>query len=175
LTGVGTIIDDRIMGKLMLLKNVRSTMGRCLLACCVVLLASCASMGPSFEDPSVSITSFRVLPSNSINPSFEIGLHIVNPNNIELALQGLSYKAKIEGHQILSGASNDLPVVVAYGEADVVVTAQADLFGGFRLLNDLLKKQRQQLAYQLNIKLDVGRFLPTINVEKSGQISLSGR
>ncbi|MEH6559280.1 MAG: LEA type 2 family protein [Oceanicoccus sp.] len=150
-------------------------MNRLLVVFFVVLLASCASMQPSFEDPSVNITSFRVIPGDSLNPNFEIGLHIVNPNNIELALQGLAYKAKIEGHQILSGASNDLPIVAAYGEADVVVTAQADLFGGFRLLNDLLKQQRQQLAYQLNIKLDIGRFVPAINVEQSGQISLSGK
>ncbi len=121
-------------------------------------------MGPDFEDPTVNITSFRILPSDSLNPRFEIGLHIVNPNNVALELQGLAYKASIEGHQILAGASNDLPVVAAYGEADVVVTAQADVFSGIRLLNDLFKKQRQQLTYQLTIKLDVGRVVPASNV-----------
>ena len=155
--------------------GVSSAVWQFSVACCVVLLSSCASMGPAFEDPTVNITSFRILPSDSLNPRFEIGLHIVNPNNVALELQGLAYKASIEGHQILAGASNDLPVVAAYGEADVVVTAQTDVFGGIRLLTDLFKKQRQQPTYQLTIKLDVGRFVPAINVEQNGQIALPGQ
>jgi len=156
-------------------KSGRSLVYRLAMAWFVIVLASCASMRQPFEDPTVTITSFAILPGKSINPKFEIGLHIVNPNRMELALQGLAYSAKIEGHQILSGASSDLPVVPAYGEADVRLTAQADLFGGFRLLNDLITQQRRQVAYQLDIKLDLGPFVPTLKVAKSGDISLSAR
>ena len=138
-----------------------------------LLMAACSTIRPVFEEPEVAITSFRVLPSSTINPQFEIGLHVVNPNAIALALRGLSYTATIEGHKILVGASNNLPEISAYGEGDVVIVASADLFNGMRLLSDLMRQPRDQFDYQLAIKLDVGAFLPAIRVVKDGLIQFS--
>lgn len=141
----------------------------------IVLLAGCSTLNSVFEEPEVAITSFRVLPSSTINPQFEIGLHVVNPNGIALALRGLSYAATIEGHKILVGASNNLPEISAYGEGDVVVVASADLFNGIRLLSDLMRQPRDQFNYQLAVKLDIGAFIPEIRVVKNGLISFSSQ
>ena len=82
-----------------------------LLLFAVFISSGCATLSPSFEDPTVTVSSFRVLPSDSISPKFEIGLHIVNPNNVPLELEGVAYTASIEGNQVLAGASNELPVI----------------------------------------------------------------
>lgn len=141
----------------------------------IVILQACASLAPSFEKPVVSISSFRSIPSDSMNPQFEIGLHIVNPNNIDLNLQGVAYTVTIAGHTILTGASHDLPLIPAYGEGDVTLKASADLLGSLRLIASVLKNQHQQLDYQLDVKLDVGDFIPAIRVEKHGEISMPGK
>ena len=148
--------------------------GLTILAVLMLALLGCSSLMPGYEEPSVTVSSFRLLPANSINPVFEIGLHIINPNNSPLALKGLAYTASIEGHKVLAGVSNELPLIPAYGTGDVTVKASTDLFGGFRLISDLLSQQRQQLQYQLNVKLDIGSFLPAIRVEQQGEFSLSG-
>jgi LEA14-like dessication related protein len=138
----------------------------------VMLMGACASIQPIFEPPAVTISSFKLLPSRGMSPQFEIGLHIVNPNLTPLALKGMSYAASIEGHRILVGASNDLPVVPSYGESDVTVTATADLLSGFKLITELMSLPREQLQYQLSVKLNVGDFLPDINVEQQGELRL---
>lgn len=143
-----------------------------LLALLPVLFAGCASLSPGFEEPSVTVTSFRMLPSNSVVPKFEIGLHVINPNRSALNLVGLAYNVELEGHRILSGVASDLPVIAAYGQGDVLLQAAPDLFSSISLFTDLLNKPRGKFNFNFAASLDVGWFLPKIKVQKSGQISM---
>ena len=138
----------------------------------LVGLAGCVQFLPSFETPTVNVTSFRVLPGQSVIPTFEIGLHVINPNRMALKLEGISYNVELEGYRILSGASNQLPVVEAYGEGDVVLQVQPDLFSTINLFTDLLNQPRDNFHFDLTAYLDVGGFLPKIRVHKDGLISL---
>jgi LEA14-like dessication related protein len=139
-----------------------------------LLLTGCSVLKPSYETPQVTISSFRVLPSGSAAPQFEIGLHVINPNRIALELVGISYTISIDEHKLLSGVSNELPIIDAYGEGDVTVTAVPDLLGGIGLIADLMRVRRSVVNYNLQVKLDVGAILPAIHVEKTGEISLMG-
>lgn len=138
-----------------------------------LILTACAAFNSDFESPTVTVSAFRVTPSNAINPKFEIDLHIINPNDSPLELRGVAYSATIEGHKILTGVANQLPVIAAYGEGDVSLIASADLFGSFRLLNDLMTQRPHGLKYKLELKLDVGAFIPAIRIEEQGEISLN--
>jgi len=134
----------------------------------------CAPMLPSFETPTVNLTSFRVLPGSSIVPTFEIGLHVINPNRMALKLQGLSYNVELEGFRVLSGVSNQLPVIEAYGEGDILLQARPDLFSTISLFTNLLNQPREQFTFNLEALLDVGGLMPKIRVHKEGLLSLSG-
>ena len=147
---------------------------RLTLVCIIVMLYACAMLTPGYETPEVSITSFRVVPAHSGTPQFEIGLHIINPNRVALALEGISYTISIDDHKLLSGVSNQLPVIESYGEGDVVVNAVPDMLGSMGLISDLVRVRRSTVNYNLQIKLDVGSFLPVIKLEKTGEISLLG-
>ncbi len=136
--------------------------------------AGCASLEPGFETPTVGVSSFRVLPSEGAVPKFEIGLHIVNPNRSSLKLEGLVYSVSLEGHKILTGVSNNLPQIEAYGEGDVLLVATADLLNSIGLFATLLQSQQETFAYELDAKLDIGSFRPRIHVVKEGEISLQG-
>ncbi len=137
-------------------------------------LVGCAPFFPGFETPTVNVTSFRVVPtSQGVVPTFEIGLHVINPNRTALKLKGISYHVTLEGHQVLSGVSNQLPMVEAYGEGDVVLRVQPDLFSTFSLFADLLNRPRDRFTFDLTAYLDVGSFVPKIKVHKEGEISLA--
>ena len=135
-------------------------------------LAACATLSPNFEQPSVSVSSFRILPSNSIVPKFEIGLHIVNPNRIPLKLLGMSYEVELEGHRILTGVASELPLIGVYAEGDVLLQASPDLLNSISLFTDLMQQPREKFNYRFTARLDVGRLLPKIQVEKNGEIAL---
>lgn len=141
-------------------------------AIAMLLAGGCAGLQRNYETPTVSVRSVRALPTDGIAPRFEIGLHVINPNRSQLELKGISYTVKLAGHRILMGVANDLPVIAAYGEGDVVVGATADLFSSISLVTDLLNRQQDTVTYELEAKLDIGSFRPTIHVEKKGKISL---
>jgi LEA14-like dessication related protein len=138
-----------------------------------LLINSCAVLQADFKEPTVSVTSFRVLPSESMAPRFEIGLHVTNPNRTALALAGISYTVSLEGHQILIGVANDLPAIDAYGEGDITLLATADLFNSISLFAELIRQPRDNFSYELEAILDLGGIYPNVNVEKKGQISLA--
>jgi LEA14-like dessication related protein len=138
----------------------------------LLLLSGCATLQPAFETPSVSLTSFRLLPYEGMAPRFEIGLHVANPNLVPLPLKGISYKVNLEGHKLLNGVANNLPVIQGYGEGDLVLQATTDLFSGLRLLTELMAEPRELFTYEFEAKLDIGRMLPSIRIEETGKIPL---
>lgn len=140
----------------------------CLWAC---LGAGCTSLRPDFEAPSVGVTSFKPLASESLTPRFEIGMRVVNPNATKLSLRGMSYKIFLNDYEVVEGASNELPVVPAYGEAEFKVIATVSLIEGIRFVNDLLQNATGQVAYRLQTKLDIGAMAPAIRIEKTGSFS----
>ena len=137
-------------------------------------LQGCASLKPDFETPTVTISSFKTLPSSGMMPAFDIGLRIVNPNSIALELRGISYTISLEGNEVIKGVGNDLPVIEAYGEGEFNLTASADLFAGMRLITELMKSNKDTFTYEVEAKLDIGAFTPAIRVRDGGEISLNG-
>ncbi len=140
-----------------------------------IFAVGCAPIQPGYETPVVTISSFEALPTDGVLPRFKIGLHIVNPNRTPLELKGIAYTIALEGHKIMTGVANKLPVIEAYGEGDVTLNAAVDLFSSIGFVTDLIRnQQRETLTYSFTAKLDAGTFHPLIRVAKEGQLSLSG-
>ena len=144
-----------------------------LLAACVTLSA-CAGLQSDFETPTVGVSSFRALPAEGMVPRFEIGLHIVNPNRTALKLDGIVYSVTLEGHKVLTGVSGDLPVIGAYSEGDVILTATADLLSSIGLLTSLMQQPQETFSYELDARLDIGSLRPRIHIQEKGEFSLAG-
>ena len=143
-------------------------------ATAMVMLAGCAGMRPGYETPTVTVKSVRAIPSEGMLPEFEIDLHVVNPNREALKLAGVSYTVSLEGHELIKGVGNDLPVIDGYGEGDFTLNASADLFAGVGLIRDLMSTQTDTLSYSFEEKLDPGALRPSIRVKDAGEVSLSG-
>jgi len=139
----------------------------------IILLGACAGMQPAYETPTVSVTSFRMLPSRDITPRFELELHVVNPNRFPLTLKGIAYKVYIEGREVLTGVSSKLPVIDAYGEGDVTLAVNTNLINSLRLINDLMRQHRETYHYKLDARLDPGDTLPVLHVVEQGRVNLN--
>lgn len=137
-----------------------------------MLLQACAGFRPGYETPTVTVSSFRALPSQGALPNFEIGLRVVNPNRDALKLRGVSYTVSLGGHELIKGVGNELPVIEAYGEGSFTLTATPNLFAGIGLVTDLMRSSTDSIDYKLEAKLDVGRIQPAIRISDSGTISL---
>jgi len=140
------------------------------------LLSACSGMQPGYETPAVSVQSFQTVPSETGTglPSFEIGLHVTNPNLEPLELAGISYTVNLDGQKVINGVGNELPVIEGYGEGAFTVTAAFNVMAGIRLVRSLMNKTNDTFDYAFEAKLDPGSFRRKIRVRDSGTISLGG-
>ncbi|MBT8066513.1 MAG: hypothetical protein KJO09_04685 [Gammaproteobacteria bacterium] len=140
-------------------------------------LSGCAGMGSGYETPTVSVQSFRPVASDTGGglPAFEIGLHVINPNLEPLELVGVSYTISLDGHDLIKGVGNDLPVIEGYGEGSFTLTAGVNVFAGIQLFRSLMEKDSDSFDYSFKAKLDPGAYKRKIRISDSGSISLSNQ
>lgn len=139
-----------------------------------LIMGGCAGLQLGYEKPAVNITSFRAIPTDGAIPQFEIRLHIINPNRTSLKLRGISYTIALEGYKIMTGVSNQLPVIDAYGEGNVTLTASVDLFSSIGFITDLIRNQgKEKISYIFEAKLDAEALYPPIRITKMGVVSLT--
>lgn len=156
--------------------NLHDTMqspGRLFLLAVILLLQACTSLNPDYEKPTVTLSSFRALPSGGGVPSFEIGLHILNPNASALRLEGIVYTVSIQGHDVVKGVGRDFPVIEGYTEQTVRLTATANLLAGIRLVMDLMDTPGRDLNYEFEAKLDTGGIGRDIRVRENGTFRMN--
>lgn len=140
----------------------------------LLTVTACSPFFPGFEAPTATLSSLQVLPGNTIVPTFEIGLNISNPNRVPLKLDGMTYTVYLEGEPVLRGLTNQLPVIAAYGEGEVLIQARPDVFSTINLFTRWLNQPGDVFNYSFEAQLDVGRFIPKITITRSGEISLTG-
>ena len=138
-----------------------------------VLLSACATMSPDYEEPTVTLSSFKAIPSEGMVPSFEIGLRIINPNSQALNLDGIVYTVSLQGYELVKGVGKDFPVIEGYSEGNVKLTAAANLLAGIRFVGDMMQSKGGPVEYEFKAKLDLGWLYPSIKVRETGEINLS--
>ena len=140
-----------------------------------VLLSACATMSPDYEEPTVTLSSFRAIPSEGMVPAFEIGLRIINPNSQALNLDGIVYTVSLQGYELVKGVGKDFPVIEGYSEGEVKLTATANLLAGIRFVGDMMQSEGGPVEYEFKAKLDLGGLHPSIKVRETGEINLNSR
>ena len=138
-------------------------------------LSACATLGPDYEEPTVTLSSFKAIPSEGMIPAFEIGLRIINPNSRPLNLEGIVYTVSLEGYELIKGVGKDFPVIEGYSEGTVKLTAAANLLTGIRFITNTMQSGGGPVKYEFKAKLDLGGLYPSIRVKESGDINLNQR
>jgi len=139
----------------------------------LLFLSGCATIDLDYEEPSVELISFKALPVNGFEQSFEVGLKLTNPNSFELPLNGISYQLSVAGETLAHGVASNIPTVSAYGESRFVVPVSTSLIGGFKVIRALMNSKGKDISYELKAKLDIDiPFVPRLTVIEEGVIPL---
>ncbi|MEH6588139.1 MAG: LEA type 2 family protein [Halioglobus sp.] len=144
----------------------------CVVLAWMILLGGCASIIPEIDPPKITLEGFNPLPSQGGAPRFEIKLRIANPNNQTFDIAGISYGVEIQGKELMSGVSNDVPLLEPYSEEVITLEAGLQLFQLLRLLTSLGKDMGDSLDYRFTAKIDFNGFVPTQRVEETGSFTL---
>ena len=138
----------------------------------LITLPGCASLQSDLDPPMISLESFKSLPSENGAPLFEIKLRVANTNIQTLVIAGISYSIELLGKELISGVTNEVPVIEAYTEEVITLEAGLQLFQLLRLLTSLGQSQADALDYRFLAKIDFNGFLPTQRIEEAGEITL---
>ena len=112
----------------------RVFLGRAVLACGLLsaALAGCAGLGDSTLPPEVRLINLRPLQASGFEQRFEVDLRILNPNDFDLAFDGMTFDLFVNDSKFATGVSNQAVTVPRLDEAEATVTASTSLLDLFK-------------------------------------------
>ena len=137
----------------------------CLLAF-LSLLAGCTNL-QHLQNLDVTLTNISPATAIGLSPRFNIHLLISNPNAQDLKIQGVSFNLNIADQKVLTGVSNQIPTLLAYGETSVEIQSTIDLFSLYKLVAYLGRHMNEDIPYQLKSRIDPKGFI-AFNITKEG-------
>jgi len=141
-----------------------------------IVVAGCAALGPKLQAPVLSVTSVDLVKGNLFEQRIKARMKVQNPNDLELAVRGVTYTIELGGEQLGHGLSGSSFVVPAKGEAEFDMLVTANLAG---TLLKLVEKARvtggslNQVEYRLRgqVRLERG-VLRTVPFDEKGVLKL---
>jgi LEA14-like dessication related protein len=132
-------------------RHLRPHLSRLLTAVLLcVLVGACASLGGYREKPRISLISIRPLDMTLLEQRYLLALRILNPNDVEIPVSGLSYSVEINNREFAYGVSRQAVTIPALGEAVVEVEVVSGLLGMLRQLQALNDGKQHSLDYRIS-------------------------
>lgn len=126
------------------------------LAAALLLLAGCALLRPSLEQPRISLVDFRLGEVGVFQQHYTLVLAVQNPNRLSIPVRGMSYTLNIAGDEFARGVSPRKFTLAPYEETEVEVEVTTNLISTVRRLQALLQGDGDiALGYELTGHLDV--------------------
>lgn len=135
----------------------------------VFLLGGCSNI-QKLQDVQVSLVKVTPIGLTGLSPRFAVELSVLNPNNQDLDINGVSMQLTIAQQSIFNGASNQIPALAAYSETPVTIEANVNLFQVYQLLAHLSQHIGDDIQYQLSTTIDPKGFI-SFNVNKKGVLN----
>jgi len=152
--------------------SLRSRGWPALLLIGVLLVATGCASSFKLEPPQLSVVTMKVQSADIFSQRLQVRLRVVNPNDRELPIKGISYRIEVEGDQLAEGLTDAPFVVPAMGEAEFDMQVTANLAG--TLAKYLMRGSTPAaLNYRLvgKVALSSG-FLRSIPFDERGSVKL---
>ena len=118
-------------------------------------LAGCASPDKAVG-PEVHLVNLKPVSAGLLEQRFEADLRIVNPNDFDIDLDGLTFDLDVNDTDFASGVSNETLTIPRLGEARLSVQASTSLLGLFQQFMTLA--DRGSLTYEISGRAYLNNF-----------------
>ncbi len=152
-----------------------------IISCLAIIASGCTTLQyANMEKPVVTLVSMELAGLTWAEQRFDIGLRIVNPNDLELPITGLNYDLRLNGLKLGSGGSDGDLRIPALGEKVVQIKLTTAAWVWFRQYRQLRQSEGgvslDNLKYQINGKVFLeGLAVKSLPFEKVGDIALTGK
>lgn len=135
-------------------------------------LAGCAGLPGGMEPLSVTLSDVRPGQIGLLEQEYAMKIRVMNPNNLEIPLEGVSFAVELNGKTFAKGVSRQTSTVPAFGDVLLDVKAIGSLGGLLEQVNLLRKGGLDQVTYRLQ-----GRLTPSsgssVPFDSTGMLDLS--
>jgi LEA14-like dessication related protein len=135
-----------------------------------LLLLACSPLGPALEQPEVFLLRITPLESTLFEQRVETEFRLRNPNDIDLAIDGLDLVVKVNGSRLARVLSSDAVTVPRFGEAKLKATASSSTLDVVRQISALGRSQEP--TYEISGYVYLGdRFRRRLHLDTSGRLT----
>jgi LEA14-like dessication related protein len=139
-----------------------------------MVMIGCSGLQKQLEPPRTSLTGIQIQQVTPLESSFLVKLRIINTNDVDLEVNGLSFDIEINDEQFATGVSNTSIKIPSYGTEILPVVVYSSVLDMFKSVRGLQKNE--QLAYRLKGKLRLGgasSFPSSLPFSSEGKISMT--
>lgn len=118
------------------------------------------------EAPEVFLVGIRPLPSENLEQRFEVDLRVLNPNDVDLVVDGVDFSLDVNGTRFSRGVASDVVTLPRFGEAILTLTATTTVFDLFRQV--LRAPEAGEFEYDLHGRIFLADSPRWLSFERSG-------
>jgi len=142
-------------------------------AVCVCLLALAGCVTPKLEAPRLTLVNVSMTSADIFNQQFRVRLHVQNPNDRDLPVNGIDYELFLEGDSFAEGVSNQKFVIPALGETEFDLPVRTNFVSSLgRLVSRLQGRKQVQYVIEGKVLTDIGIF-SKVPFRESGLVDLT--
>jgi len=135
----------------------------------VIALTGCANL-TQIKSPEISLVSIEPAKTKGFSQYFSLNLLVTNPNSFDLDIEGVTFKLGVADQNVFSGVSNAVPLLKAYSETEVTLSAGVNLFDLLKLISYFSEHYQEEIKYSLVTSIDPNGFIP-ITVSRTGVLT----
>ena len=139
--------------------------------CCAATLTACSLFGGYQETPRVSLVSIQPIEMGLLEQRYGLQLRILNPNDKEIPVKGLSYSIEINGHEFAYGVSRQPVTIPPFSEALLDVEVVSNLLNVLQQFQEMSSENSNSLKYRLKGKISLAKSLAKLPFNVEGELT----
>jgi LEA14-like dessication related protein len=122
--------------------------------------------------PEVTLSGIDIVEIGLLEQRFGLRLRLLNPNDGEIAIEGLTYEVEVNDKPFARGVSDKSVRLPRFGEAVLEVSAVSNLGSLLRQLSELQKGGREAVTYRISGRVHTGGVGAGIPFDHRGEVRL---
>jgi len=133
-------------------------------------VAACATTAIYQDPPRVTLTSIQPKDMTLLEQRYSLQLRVMNPNDVAIPVEGLSYALEINGREFAYGVSNVTVSIPPFGEALLDVEVVSNLLNIMQQVQEMQGEQHDSLSYRLSGKINLDNSPARLPFEYEGEL-----
>lgn len=129
---------------------------------------ACTGMPYNAEAPKVGVAEVSVKRLGLFEQVFDVGLRVTNPNDFDIAIEGLEFKLEINGREFATGTAHTHTRLPAFSSAVVHVDTTTDSNKLLQQIKTLPEILQDGAPYRIRGRIKIDRANDWLPFDRSG-------